>query len=434
MAKKSKDGNYIEKKKEESGNITYIYDKKHIDQRNKKKAEQLKKLSKSFSKLRDQLKKDVLNEDFKIRLPALAIALMDETYERVGNRYSASDMEHYGITTLLVKHIKFLGSKATLKYVGKSGVKQNKIVKNSKVVSQLKKLCKGKKPNDPILEFEDYTLNDNHVNQYLRPFNITAKDIRGLHANVEVRKQLQKMKKGKDEKERKEIFKKAVEEAAKIVGHEPSTLKNQYLIPGFAEKYITKGEIIGPKKASSEFDLIKEGGHTSAMLAIMLPKDVVKKLKKMGFVSKNLEEDNDDLHITLVFLGKAKDLKNSIEYIKRATEKVCAKHFALNMNISGSGVFNKGKNGTPVFLIPNAKGLSALQADLESAVSNIIDLPSEHGWSPHITVSYLKNDEFELPRLDEKIEWKCDMVRLQSGGKSVGDFKLSNFKLSKRAG
>lgn len=258
LSKRAKDGhNYVEKKKEESGNITYIYDEKHVKERNKKKAKQLNKLSKSLTKLRAQLKKDITNEDDRVRLPALATALMDETYERVGNRYSAADLSHYGVTTWLVKHIKFSGSTARIKYVGKSGVKQDKTVKNAKVVKALKELCKGKKPSDLVFEIENFTLSDNNVNQYLRPFDITAKDIRGLHANVEVRKQLQKMPKGKDEKERKENFKKAVEEAAEIVGHKASTLKGQYLIPGFEEKYISKGEIIGPKTANRDFSLSK---------------------------------------------------------------------------------------------------------------------------------------------------------------------------------
>lgn len=258
ISKRAKDGhNYVEKKKEESGNITYIYDEKHVKARNKKKAERLKKLSKSLNKVRSQVKKDLTNEDERTRLAAIAVALIDETFERVGNRYSAADMKHYGATTWLVKHVKFSGSTATIKYVGKAGVKQKKVVKTPKVVSALKKLCQGKKPSDLVFETEDFTLTDNNVNQYLRPFDITAKDIRGLHANVEVAKQLKKMKKGKDEKERKAAFKEAVENAAEIVGHKASTLKNQYLVPGFEEKYIASGAIVGPKKASKDFPLSK---------------------------------------------------------------------------------------------------------------------------------------------------------------------------------
>jgi len=266
LSKRAKDGNYVEKREEESGNITYVYDEKHIKERNKKKAEKLNKLSKSLSTVRKQVKKDISSKDDRIRLSAIAVALIDETYERVGNRYSAADMRHYGVTTWLVKHIKFPGNTARIKYVGKSGIKQDKTVSTPKLVSALKSLCEGKKPSDLILTIEDLVINDNIVNQYLRPFHITAKDIRGLHANVEVRKQLQG-KTPTDEKERKKKFKEAVEEAAKIVGHKPATLKNQYLVPGFEEKYIAKGQIIGPKNA--ELNISKRAQQSNTVCTMI---------------------------------------------------------------------------------------------------------------------------------------------------------------------
>ena len=242
--------NYKEKRKEESGNITYLYDEKHVKARNKKKAAQIEKLRGSISKVRKQVQKDIRNEDVKVRLPALAVALIDETYERVGNRQSAKELKHYGVTEWLVKHVKFSGGKATIKYVGKSGVSQKKEVKEKAVVTALKNAVKGKKSSDQILSDEKFSLNDNHVNHYLRPFKITAKDIRGLHANEEMLKALKSARSGtlpKDEKERqkklKEEFKKALEETAKIVGHEASTLKSQYLTPDVEEKYMKNGKV-----------------------------------------------------------------------------------------------------------------------------------------------------------------------------------------------
>lgn len=243
---------YVEKKEEESGNITYIYDEKHILKRNKDKAKKVEKLTDSIKDVRKQIKQDMSNEDYKISLPALAVALIDETFERVGNRYSARDLKHYGVTTWLKKHIKVQPSKVIIKYTGKSGVKQEKSVTDKTIIKHLKDLIKDKSPNDPIFQMDSYTLTDNHVNKYLKPFNITAKDIRGMHANREVKELLSKSKPAKEEKQRKEDFKKAIEEAAKTVGHEPSTLKNQYLVPGFEEKYIATGKI-----ASNQFPLSK---------------------------------------------------------------------------------------------------------------------------------------------------------------------------------
>lgn len=241
---------YKEKKKEESGNITYIYDEKHIKERNKKKADKVEKLRKSISKVRTQVQKDIKSEDPKVRLPALAVALIDETYERVGNRKSARELKHYGVTEWLVKHVTFSGGGAKIKYVGKSGVKQEKEVKEKAVVKALKDAVKGKKKGDQILSEDNFSLNDNHVNHYLRPFNITAKDIRGLHANEEMKKALKSARSGalpKNEKEKekklKEEFKKALEETAKVVGHEASTLKNQYLTPDIEERYMKSGKV-----------------------------------------------------------------------------------------------------------------------------------------------------------------------------------------------
>jgi len=33
------------------------------------------------------------------------------------------------------------------------------------------------------------------------------------------------------------------------------------------------------------------------------------------------------------------------------------------------------------------------QADLENTISNLIDLPSKHGWVPHMTIGYYKDDD-----------------------------------------
>lgn len=229
---------YLKKKKEDSGNITYIYSEKHIKERNKKKVKKILQLGKSLNKLRTQIKKD-LNDD-ELKPVAMVIALIDETYERVGNVESAKTLKHFGITTLRKKHLSFSNGKAKLKYVGKSGVKQEKIIKNKQLAKDLKELSKSLSPNDELFP----TVSAKRVNKYLKPFKITAKDIRGFHANQEMKRQLQKVKsKEKDpEKKRKEEFKLALEETAKIVGHNSSTLKNQYLAPSIEKNFLESGK------------------------------------------------------------------------------------------------------------------------------------------------------------------------------------------------
>lgn len=276
----AKDHAFIEKKKEESGNVTYLYDEKHIAARNKGKEKRLKKLSKSLKKMRAKVKEDLSHEDEKIRLAALAVALIDETYERVGNEESASDLHHYGVTGWLLKHITFGKGKATIKYVGKAGVKQNKEVKTKSVLSALKRACEGKKENDRALD----GISAKDVNAYLVPFSITAKDIRGYHANKEMLRSLKANGKGKlpkDGKERekalKERFKDALEDAAKKVGHEPGTLKRQYLIPRI-EQYYMEGKGTGSILAALDIPLSKRADEEGPPS----PHDAAAILKDMG--------------------------------------------------------------------------------------------------------------------------------------------------------
>jgi len=235
---------YVDKRTEESGNVTYIYDEKHLKKRNRQKEAKVKRLEKSISDLRDKVRDDLKSDDVKTVLTALAVGLIDDTFERVGNEESAEG-GHFGVTTWKVKHITFSGNKALIKYVGKSGVKQDKEVAQKSLVSALKALVKGKKKGDRVFETDDFKLSANDINKYLKKFKVTAKDIRGFHANTEMRKALKSARKGKlpkDEKEKikklKEEFKKALEETAEKVGHEPGTLKNQYLIHSIEENYM----------------------------------------------------------------------------------------------------------------------------------------------------------------------------------------------------
>lgn len=257
---------YKKKKKNpnKGGDPIYLYSEGQVAARNKAKAERLEKLSGNIDKLRTQVKKDLKSGDLEKALVALAVALMDETAERVGNSESTKgDNEdgkpHFGVTTWQKAHVKFKGSSATIRYVGKSGVKQKKIVRDKAVLSALRKAydsCSG----DDLFCHEEATINASKVNAYLKSFNITAKDIRGLHANSGMRESLKKVRskggklpedKKKREEQLKKEFKAALEEVAGALGHEPSTLKNQYLTPGLEDTFLKDGKVMERMKAAS---------------------------------------------------------------------------------------------------------------------------------------------------------------------------------------
>lgn len=241
-------------KAEGKGTTTvYEYSDRQVARRHREKAEQVEKLRKNIGDLREKVRSDLTSKDPKKRLTALAVALMDETYERVGNSESADERGHYGVTTWQVDHVTFSNSKATLDYTGKSGVKHTKEVTDAKVVKALRDAVEGKSKSEEILCGEDCNVTARDVNEYLDQFGVTAKDLRGYHANREMQERLKAVrKKGpklpEDKKEREEIlkeeFQKALEGTSDAVGHEAATLRSQYLVPGMEDSYLKDGTVI----------------------------------------------------------------------------------------------------------------------------------------------------------------------------------------------
>jgi DNA topoisomerase IB len=262
---------YKKKRLSEEGTAIYEYSERQISRRNNEKAERLETLRKNVHKVRAQVKKDLKSEDPDTVLKALAVGLMDHTAERVGNPQSAKD-GHFGVTGWGKKHISFGKGKATVTYVGKSGVKQKKTVSDPGLLKALRKAYDACK--DDIFCHEAGTVTASHVNAYLKKFEITAKDIRGLHANQKMQQKLKSLRKGElptDPKERKEQLKKefeqALEETAAEVGHEAKTLQNQYLVPSMEEEYM-KGRVM--TKLVKEAGIAARVASTYMMLQVRL--------------------------------------------------------------------------------------------------------------------------------------------------------------------
>jgi len=326
---------YKEKKKVKSQDggetIVYVYSDRQVSNRNREKADRVEGLRKSISDLRAKVKKDLTCEDPHKRLTALAVALMDCTMERVGNHDSAED-GHYGVTGWTADHIKVRGDKATITYVGKSGVDHEKVVESGPTLTALKKALKGKKGTDRLLEDGDVGVDPEDVNAYLKEFDITAKDIRGFRANQEMCKALTEVRKNgpknlpRDRKEKDKIlkaeFKKALETVAEIVGHGASTLKSQYLVPNLEESYVHDGTIL--KELNKKGSVLVYGTKTQAekeddQVADMVNSAPKKKpprkdLQKHQIVDSDPDTSSEDRDLSLNYKRVASRYLRALEF------------------------------------------------------------------------------------------------------------------------
>ena len=270
VAAKYKDKKEVPKSEGKGTTTVYEYGPRQVAKRHKDKAVRIEALRKKMSDLRQKARGDLTASDPETRLTALAVCLMDETYERVGNEQSAKD-GHFGVTNWTAGHVTLGDKSATIRYTGKSGVKHEKKVTNARVLSALRKALKGKGKEDKILcDGDECSILAKDVNAYLKPYGVTAKDIRGLNANEEMKHHLKAQRKAgpadlpHSRKEKDEIlkaeFQAALDLAAAAVGHESSTLRSQYLVPSMEEAYIHDGTVIDKLDKAASLRATKSEG------------------------------------------------------------------------------------------------------------------------------------------------------------------------------
>lgn len=388
-----------------SGKTTvYEYSERQVDHRNREKANRIDKLQSDMSRVREKYRSDLKSDDPKKRLTALAVALIDQTYERVGNEKSAQDNKHYGVTTLNVGHVSLGKGKATLRYTGKSGVEHEKVVTDAKVVALLRELVRGRKAKDHLLcdDATDCNVRARNVNDYLREFGVTAKDLRGFHANAEMQKRLRKVRNqgGKlpaDTKEREKAlkgeFKQALEEVAALVGHKSSTLKSQYLVPGMEDSFLKDGTVLATfgKKAALPFsawgDFLvpfeKAGTKSDAEREDEEVRKLIRKSPKKKPPRRDLEKRRVEDEDTESDPDKAQEEKDtshnwkttaSLEY----SASVVAARRLISRYLEGTGSYKPSTRSKGKFRATNPEGQSKT-VDSEAEAKTFAGLDDEGG-------------------------------------------------------
>src|SRR5690606_17647008 len=120
----------------------YKYHPKWLALRSEKKFSDLLAFGNKLSVLKKRVVQDLRKRKLSCeKVCALAIAIMDKTSFRTGNRYYEKNYGSYGLTTLRNKHIKQISSNQIFfKFVGKKGVVQQCYLREKALVKALAKV------------------------------------------------------------------------------------------------------------------------------------------------------------------------------------------------------------------------------------------------------------------------------------------------------
>ena len=225
---------------DKANRVQAIYSPEYRLKQEKAKFNRILRFADHLPALRKQVDKDLARKKLgKEKVLATIVRLIDEAYFRVGNERYAKEHQTYGITTLRSKHTNVTSNTITFDFVGKSGKRHVKKIKDSKIARIIKRL--DELPGHEIFRYQDnegvmHDLHSSDVNEYVKKHmgdEFTAKDFRTwggtLLATSEVLADT--LKEDASQTARKRAAAKIVKRVAKRLGNTPAVARSSYIDP-----------------------------------------------------------------------------------------------------------------------------------------------------------------------------------------------------------
>ncbi len=273
---------------DDKGRKQYVYSEEFKRKREEKKYSQLLTLSDKIGKLKMKIKRDLALKEYTLdKLVALVLKIMDLCNFRSGQRKMEKKYKSHGITTVHKKHIDIHNNKVEIEFTGKKGVNNYCVIEDKPVQNLIKNVYKLSTRNDPYLfsikngKGENVYVTIDDVNDYLRPFEVTSKDLRTWNANIIFLKSLfyaveqnedeyRKMKNPTPNKElqwRKKMVREAIIQTAILLHNTPSVCRSSYIY-----KSLVKNFEENPKYMKEVMDMNHHNFHFEKYLSKLLNK------------------------------------------------------------------------------------------------------------------------------------------------------------------
>lgn len=189
-------------------------------------------------------------DDFELTC-AIAFRLLDRSGVRVGNEEYAETNDSYGLTTMLVNHVRREGDELCLEFPAKSGQRVNTRIRDAGVAEAMRPLLKRPKSDNALAYRRDHSwhnLSSGELNDFLREVSgieMTAKDFRTWQATVLAARALARHDPVElsTKRDRQHAIHAAVEEVSEHLQNTPTIARNSYIDPRVIERF-EKGAVL----------------------------------------------------------------------------------------------------------------------------------------------------------------------------------------------
>ncbi len=186
--------------------------------------------------IRERIDHDLRRSTFdRERVLAIAVALLEKTFLRVGTPRYARENGSYGLTTLKIRHTLVEGSQIRFQFKGKSGVQHDVSVRDRSLARIMRGL--QELPGQNLLTYvsRDGTqgvITSHDVNQYLKDIsgsNFTAKDFRTWAGTLLAFQEFSSCDPCETKKDLKKQIVKVVKKVAQRLGNTPAVCRQSYI-------------------------------------------------------------------------------------------------------------------------------------------------------------------------------------------------------------
>lgn len=236
----------------------YRYHKEWDKLRNERKFGKMLEFGQILPNVREIISNNLnLRKLTKEKVLSTVITIMDENLVRIGNKEYAKSNKTYGLSTLKDKHVKSLGGKLSLEFVGKKNIEKKVIISDRKLAGIIRK-CKDI-PGQDLFQYYDednipHPIGSEDINSFLKEISgadISAKDFRTWGGSTIAIQAFLECEPCTDEKTLKKNIVDTIKKVSGCLGNTPSVCKGYYIHPIVIEKYTAKEIVDFAKKKES---------------------------------------------------------------------------------------------------------------------------------------------------------------------------------------
>jgi len=238
--------------KDVAGRWQYRYHEIHTRAQEQKKFQRLIKFAEALPKMRTTVSRHLRQPDLgKERVLASIVRVLSTSFMRPGSQVYASENGSYGIATLRPKHVSVKGGVVEFDFPGKSGVRQQRQVKDRQVAKVVRNLLKER--GKEVFKYQNgdgafVNVTNRHINEYIKEImgeKFSAKDFRTWAGTIicacALAREGTELKEKLTTRRRKVVA--AIKETAEMLGNTPAVCRSSYICPAVINSF-ERGKII----------------------------------------------------------------------------------------------------------------------------------------------------------------------------------------------